>query len=239
MRRARKRQRLADEAGASEGQEATAERPAKIDSEESSTGSGSDSSVDNEAITKLVVTKNGFFEGKHTMGSEDHVTDFAAVDAMGSEGPVTGFAAADVKGSEGQVTDFTAASDSAAAHIYDDSAAVVDALDPETEGAWRDAVVDEETLPIFDERTHEVRDSMNPSQIIGRIIPCHEGTTQESITVYCRLHQCKKMKRARVAPSVLQIRRWFQAGVGIARGKAHQAAHLELWNTCCAPGSSS
>ena len=84
-------------------------------------------------------------------------------------------------------------------------------------------------MPLNDTDTHQVRDSINPSEVFGRIVAVRENTPQECITVYCRLHQCKKMISLRPAPSSVQMRRWFQAGIGLTRGKAGQREHLEKW----------
>ena len=88
-----------------------------------------------------------------------------------------------------------------------DAAAAAAAVDPEPV----------EELPVMDDATGRVY-THDGSECIGRITVIKESTPQEAVSVYCRRHQCKIMKRSMVAPSREQIIRWLACGLDIPRG---------------------
>ena len=100
--------------------------------------------------------------------------------------------------------------------------------DRELADLWTSAGIEAEAdLPRFDPSTHQIVSLSG--EVLGRAIVLHEGTSQEAQSIYCRRHQCTFLKRARDAPSMLHIRRWFHAGVAIPRGRAHKDAHRQIW----------
>jgi hypothetical protein len=115
--------------------------------------------------------------------------------------------------------------------------------DPEewlVEKEWEDAVDEmEEVMESIKVNIvtaeKEEFEEIATGRIVGSRTICHVGTRREAISVYCRLHQCKTpMKRTHQAPTVLQVKAWFSAGLDLERGAPGRAEHLgRLWRDHC------
>jgi hypothetical protein len=81
-------------------------------------------------------------------------------------------------------------------------------------------------LPRWDGATSSVLDR-DTGAIIGSIRPMREGTPQEAISCYCRLHQCAPpLQRKHTAPTHDEFLEWFRFGQELGAGKIHRQEHL-------------
>jgi hypothetical protein len=113
------------------------------------------------------------------------------------------------------------------------------------EKEWGDAVADEsEALDLVRVRAlgaeKEEFTRIDTNAIIGSRTIMRVGSKNEAISVYCRLHQCKTpLKRTAHAPTLLQVKEWFKAGLSTPSGAAGREQHMNhLWNLHCGSGSS-
>ena len=88
--------------------------------------------------------------------------------------------------------------------------------------------------PLWDPETKYIHAVVtNPAaktgDIIGKLATIHQGTARETVTFYCRLHQCTPPpKLLRKSPSMLDMRMWFAHGQEMGRGKDHKKAHMKM-----------
>ena len=108
-----------------------------------------------------------------------------------------------------------------------------EAADPELPPllqAWQEAhdAADEpdQAAPVFNWDTKQVTLG---DVMLGRITTMRPGTPGESLSIYCRAHQCAKCVQVRKAPSHQAILQWFARGQDLPRGAAHKAEHLRMW----------
>ena len=112
------------------------------------------------------------------------------------------------------------------------------ALDRGTEEEVRDLAAEKAaTFPVYSLADKQVRDHTGRS--IGSITVMRPNTTQEAISVYCRLHQCKApCKRVASAPSERAILEWFWQGMhDCPQGKLGREEHLRMYRELL-PGQS-
>ena len=62
----------------------------------------------------------------------------------------------------------------------------------------------------------KVRNSQNPDQVWGTISTIKQGTEQEAVSCFCRLHGCRLLKRVRYMPSMEAILKWYTEGYYMA-----------------------
>lgn len=91
-----------------------------------------------------------------------------------------------------------------------------------------EAAAEEETMPYMDLQG-QVHSHLDGT-ILGRVSIVNEGQPNESLSLYCRRHGCKIMKRTRDAPDNARLLRWFKAGmcIPVGRDAALASRHKKL-----------
>jgi len=91
---------------------------------------------------------------------------------------------------------------------------------------------EDENLPIAHWETDTVvifRDPREPARKIARQSILRPGSTGESISLYCYLHQCKICKKPASFPSGPSVQQWLKAGLDLPPGKESKAQHMRMW----------
>lgn len=143
--------------------------------------------------------------------------------SQGSDGLISGAEDGPARGEE---------QEAGQAHVDDPAGAMGahagDEIDEELAQEWQAA--QQEPLPFWDPDTCRVHDGQSAdAEIMGRMKLLHVNTRQESLSVYCRRHQCSRIVRVAVAPHTDNVLRWLQQGADIPAGPAHKREHLALW----------
>ena len=126
------------------------------------------------------------------------VADLLGEDGAGDEG-ARDHGSGDDDSSDDDDAESSASSAEGGPGGMDDVFAAADAPPPpppEWEGPESEGEDPEDPdLPIFDHVTCQVKDSKDPTIILGRIKAMHEEDVRKTqLTAYCRMHQCSKVR---------------------------------------------